>query len=85
MRHIDFSTRRHLELISPHHHLHTPLAHLHDDHLLAAIAFHPRHVIGCRCRVDEVSAVVRWLTDSISDICRPVIVGDSLMRFSIFC
>ena len=24
--------------------------------------------------------MVRWLTDKVSDICLPVIVGDSLMR-----
>lgn len=28
--------------------------------------------------------MVRWLTDKISDICLPVIVGDSLIRLSIF-
>ena len=27
--------------------------------------------------------MVRWLTDKVSDICRPVIVGDSLMRLRI--
>ncbi len=28
--------------------------------------------------------MVRWLTDKISDIFFPVIVGDSLIRLSIF-
>ena len=33
------------------------------------------------CKAERSRSMVRWLTD----ICLPVIVGDSLMRFSIFC
>ena len=37
------------------------------------------------CKAARSRSMVRWLTDSISDICLPVIVGDSLMRLRIFC
>lgn len=36
------------------------------------------------CKVERSRSMVRWLTDNISDIWRPVIVGDSLMRLMIF-
>ncbi len=37
------------------------------------------------CKAERSRSMVRWLTDKVSDICLPVIVGDSLIRLSIFC
>ena len=37
------------------------------------------------CKAARSRSMVRWLTDKVSDICLPVIVGDSFIRLSIFC
>ena len=37
------------------------------------------------CKAERSRSMVRWLTDKVSDICLPVIVGESLMRLRIFC
>ena len=37
------------------------------------------------CIAERSRSIVRWLTDKVSDICLPVIVGDILMRLRIFC
>lgn len=55
----------------------------HNPHAIIIFAFSLQNITFLQNR--QIALMVRWLTDKISDIFFPVIVGDSLIRRSIFC
>lgn len=61
---------------------HNKISSYHNPHAIIIFAFSLQNIKFCK--TDRSRSMVRWLTDKISDIFFPVIVGDSLIRRSIF-